>query len=90
MKTAYFILVASLIVALVSCKKSGTTDPPPEFANTCFDHVLKEPYLVYDGDHYELMNIPYMKNYDSKANNVSIFVQKKVQEKKEINNVQKV
>jgi len=38
----------------------------------------KDQALVYDGSKYELINIPYLKQYDKKAKNCAIIVEKKL------------
>ncbi len=34
--------------------------------------------LIYDGSHYTKFNVPYLKQYDTKIDNVQIFTEKKV------------
>ena len=52
MKTIYLILLALLMVATVSCEKKDENNGPPipGEESGCSDHVLKRPYLVYNGD----------------------------------------
>ena len=40
-------------------------------------NIPKDEAVVYDGEHYETIKIPYLKQYDLKAKNVPIIVQKK-------------
>jgi len=55
-----------------------------ERGSSVLDIAINEA-LVFDGLHYHLIQIPYMKQYDSKLKNVPIIVQKK----NLLNNVQK-
>ncbi len=48
------------------------------------DTILKlliDEALIYDGSHYHKINIPYMKQYDSKLKNVPIIVRKQCNKK---------
>ena len=44
-------------------------------------HLGKEECLIYDGEHYLNYKVPYLKNKDSKRNNVRILVGKSVKKK---------
>jgi hypothetical protein len=44
-------------------------------------NIPKEKVLFYDGEHYYLQNVPYMKKYDTKIKNVDIIVPKNVPKK---------
>ena len=53
MKTIYLILLAVLMGVIISCNKDNTqhsTYPLDGTHHTCDDHVLKEPYILYQGD----------------------------------------
>lgn len=53
-------------------------------------NLKKEECIIYDGKHYRRYLIPYMKSYDTKINNVRIFVPKNVQKMCKKENVQKI
>ena len=44
-------------------------------------NLEKNEAIIYDGEHYSKINVPYLKEYDTKIENVSIFVPKNVQKK---------
>lgn len=46
-------------------------------------HLKLDEALIYDGVHYSKLKIPYLKEYDTKANNVPILVRKSVPNKKD-------
>lgn len=52
-----------------------------ERGNTMLNLKIDEA-ITFDGEHYEKIFVPYMKKYDSKKNNVPIFVHKVVKKNK--------